>query len=276
MDERTPPSLPPARSESGVGGVLPPPLDPYHWTDEMAVHSAAKVLGALKPEDADIAFEEIKHRERLHGVLNQRTVMERLKNDQGFDVKTGLLNENKFLESIEARVVAKPDLLWGLVYIDLKDFKWINDNHPGGHARGDEVLEEVATLLHLSSRHQDFLMRRSDEADGRNAARLHGDEFVVFVDLTPPPEEQAADNNRRLVATTPQGRLASVCERLERIGNAYADAHPDLPHIAFTIGSALGEAGLPPAEVLKLADQDMQRHKREQQKVSGSYRTNPA
>jgi len=53
----------------------------------------------------------------------------------------------------------------GLIFIDLVDFKAVNDNH--GHAVGDAVLRELAAKLENSCRHSD------------SVARVGGDEFVV-------------------------------------------------------------------------------------------------
>lgn len=53
----------------------------------------------------------------------------------------------------------------GLIFIDLVDFKAVNDNH--GHAAGDSVLRALAMKLEASCRHSD------------SVARVGGDEFVV-------------------------------------------------------------------------------------------------
>ena len=57
-----------------------------------------------------------------------------------------------------------------VVYIDLNDFKEINDTHR--HAAGDEALRHVATLLERNIRESDTV------------GRLGGDEFGIILDET--------------------------------------------------------------------------------------------
>ena len=55
-----------------------------------------------------------------------------------------------------------------VMFLDLDDFKLINDTH--GHAAGDHVLREFAAALRETLRPEDIV------------ARLAGDEFVVLLD----------------------------------------------------------------------------------------------
>jgi len=58
-------------------------------------------------------------------------------------------------------------LTLSVIYLDIDNFKWINDNH--GHQTGDGVLTEIAATI------------RSVLRDGDHAARLGGDEFGVLL-----------------------------------------------------------------------------------------------
>ncbi len=85
------------------------------------------------------------------------------------DPLTGLVNRAALEESLptalaNARRAQSP---LGLVYLDLDDFKLVNDSL--GHASGDELLREVAARLQAARRAGDVL------------ARHGGDEFIVVL-----------------------------------------------------------------------------------------------
>ena len=87
-----------------------------------------------------------------------------------YDNLTGLPNRRMFIDQLR-KSIARADRnqhVFALCYLDLDQFKPINDEH--GHAIGDEVLIEVARrLLHVTRA-------------GDTVARLGGDEFVVVLD----------------------------------------------------------------------------------------------
>ncbi|WP_432507059.1 diguanylate cyclase domain-containing protein [Kineococcus arenarius] len=82
------------------------------------------------------------------------------------DALTGLANRTTFTEALE-RAAADPAARFSVAFVDLDDFKVVNDAH--GHAAGDELLRQVAHRLRLAVREEDL------------CARLGGDEFAVLV-----------------------------------------------------------------------------------------------
>lgn len=86
-----------------------------------------------------------------------------------YDSVTGLLNRNSFTEAVKAhleseiRITCESALIW----IDLDNFKWINDTF--GHGGGDEILKMVAARLESVCEPMDIV------------ARYGGDEFSLLV-----------------------------------------------------------------------------------------------
>jgi diguanylate cyclase (GGDEF)-like protein/PAS domain S-box-containing protein len=78
---------------------------------------------------------------------------------------TGLLNRAGFEAFLNSRIAQNQGAQLAILYIDLDNFKPINDSH--GHTAGDEVLQTFAVRLQ-------GLVRPTDAV-----ARLGGDEFAV-------------------------------------------------------------------------------------------------
>lgn len=85
------------------------------------------------------------------------------------DPLTGLPNRRMFLDRLEFtwNQAQRHNRAFAIIYLDLDDFKPINDRH--GHAAGDALLIEVARRLLDCTRASDTV------------ARLGGDEFVVLL-----------------------------------------------------------------------------------------------
>jgi len=89
------------------------------------------------------------------------------------DPLTGLYNRTYFQESLRKEFLFhdRTELPLSLVFMDLDDFKKINDRY--GHACGDLVLKDVAFILRQELREIDFL------------SRYGGEEFVIMMKNTP-------------------------------------------------------------------------------------------
>ena len=115
----------------------------------------------------------------LHGYLlditRAREAELQLRQQALYDSLTGLANRAFFHERLRHAIKLRHEegQATGLLYIDLDDFKAINDRW--GHDLGDEVLKEVGKRIEQSVR------------PGDTAARLGGDEFAVVLTepLTP-------------------------------------------------------------------------------------------
>ncbi|MFZ4515749.1 MAG: diguanylate cyclase domain-containing protein [Acidimicrobiia bacterium] len=100
----------------------------------------------------------------------------------------------------------------GLMYLDLDDFKQVNDQF--GHAFGDEVLREVARRI-LGA------MRPSD-----TVARLGGDEFVILCEDVPDVAllDELGDRVSRAIGQQPFSALGATTALTCSVGVTYADA----------------------------------------------------
>jgi len=136
----------------------------------------------LQHRDGSVREFEILHTnlltdEHVRGiVLNARDISERkafeeqLSHQAFHDPVTNLPNRALFVERVRHAIsrARRDDGELGIVFLDLDDFKTINDSL--GHGAGDAVLIDVAKRLEQSIRSTD------------TAARFGGDEFVVLLE----------------------------------------------------------------------------------------------
>ena len=124
----------------------------------------------------DITVTDMRHDPAVGGiVLNARdiTVRKALERDLRYqalhDTLTGLANRTMFTQQTAAALRAAPSgsAPVGALFIDLDDFKTVNDSL--GHAVGDQLLQDVARRLLQTLSPEDL------------AARLGGDEFAILV-----------------------------------------------------------------------------------------------
>ncbi|HEY2943349.1 MAG TPA: EAL domain-containing protein [Vicinamibacteria bacterium] len=107
----------------------------------------------------------------LTDVTRRKEAEERLLHDALHDALTGLANRTLFgdrLHQAVARGRRRDDYSFAVLYVDLDQFKVVNDSL--GHLAGDEVLVALARRLETCLR------------PGDTVARLGGDEFAVLVE----------------------------------------------------------------------------------------------
>ncbi len=124
------------------------------------------------------------------------------------DRLTGLANREAFTRRVEERIDSQAHLIdprpFAILFIDLNDFKNINDNY--GHAVGDRVLQEIAQRMLTGLRSRDLV------------ARYAGDEFVVMLDAV--NNLQDAEHARHNLEKLLSGSLRSIASTNESRGAA--------------------------------------------------------
>ncbi|MHB1950364.1 MAG: putative bifunctional diguanylate cyclase/phosphodiesterase [Acidiferrobacteraceae bacterium] len=102
-------------------------------------------------------------------VTEQKRYQQQLEHLAAHDALTGLYNRHHFERELQAAVedARTSGRVYGLLYIDLDNFKYVNDT--SGHAAGDRLLVEVSVMQQTRIRSGDVL------------ARFGGDEFTVLL-----------------------------------------------------------------------------------------------
>ncbi|MFO7911396.1 MAG: diguanylate cyclase [Desulfotignum sp.] len=124
--------------------------------------------------------------------LSNVTAHERLRYMAYHDPLTGLLNRRVMERILEREFVraSRYEIQLTLLFLDLDDFKTINDTH--GHDMGDKALCHVAGCLSRLKRDSDVV------------ARFAGDEFVVILPSTSRSQaEHFMDRVKNMLAAAP-------------------------------------------------------------------------
>lgn len=123
-------------------------------------------------------------------ISERNAMLANLKNMAEHDGLTGLYNRSYFqqeLERVVERVRRAGGICCALLYIDLDNFKYVNDTL--GHTAGDRLIIEVAGILNKRARKSDLI------------ARIGGDEFsVLLFDTTLALSVQVAESFRAKLA----------------------------------------------------------------------------
>lgn len=103
-------------------------------------------------------------------ITQEKENSEKVKKMAYYDSLTDLPNRKMFFDKLSQNSLKNEnsELYSGIIYIDLDDFKNINDTY--GHQIGDELLVKVATRISSLIRDEDIM------------ARLGGDEFAIIIE----------------------------------------------------------------------------------------------
>lgn len=152
--------------------------------------------------------------------------LERERNLSRTDYLTGLKNRRAFIEhaSVALSICGRHGHPAALAYIDLNNFKQINDNL--GHDQGDLILATFGRLIGACSRESDI------------AARLGGDEFAIFL---------------------PETNAENALALLERIRDAFAESDVGRNSgVTASMGLVIDQTARHAlSDLLKYADQQM-------------------
>jgi len=160
----------------------------------------------------------------IRDVTQAQEMQARLQFQATHDALTGLTNRSEFERRLATLLAAPAKGCDMLLYLDLDQFKIVNDTC--GHAAGDELLRQVATIM------------LGDLRDNDTLARLGGDEFGLLL--------------RR--ATPEQGLTVA-----QRLRETVSDFHFVWLDKVFPIGVSIGAVLLAPGQMsitdaLRVAD----------------------
>ena len=123
------------------------------------------------PDEIDVlinATTELSYElEQLNIEVTQKT--QELENIAMYDLLTGLPNRNMLNFQLRKLLqhASRQSSNVGILFLDLDDFKKVNDTH--GHGEGDKLLIEAANRINLSVRNADMV------------CRFGGDEFLILL-----------------------------------------------------------------------------------------------
>ena len=141
-----------------------------NFESEVYRHDGSKIWISENAHSVrDLQGELICYEGTVQDITERRSYQEQLEHQANFDQLTGLPNRNLLNDRLEQAIsrAKRRGYFLALVFIDLDNFKFINDSL--GHVAGDELLVEVAHRLRNSLRTVDTV------------ARQGGDEFVLVL-----------------------------------------------------------------------------------------------
>jgi len=180
-------------------------------------------------EDFNSLIDELnEHVTKVIWILGN-TAQEMIDIDNGRDALTHLFNR-RYLSTVlhhQTECSIKTGIRFGILYIDIDNFKHLNDNH--GHDNGDLVLQQFASYLSQGIRTGDFVFRYG------------GEEFlIVLADITKKQLPIIAEKVRYLIQDAPfKLNDDTTINITTSVGAAIHDGHPDYQRTIAAADTAL-------------------------------------
>jgi len=178
-------------------------------------------------------------------ITERRRLQEQLRRSARTDALTGLPNRAVVLDRVQRAIdhaQRHPGYGFAVLFMDFDRFKQVNDTL--GHAKGDELLRQIARRIEETMRPGDAVARVASEL--HTAARIGGDEFVVVL------EGIHGDDDARAVAQ----RLLEVLARPYQLGGQSVQSSASIGIVSADRAAATAD------EVLRDADTAMYEAKR--------------
>ncbi|WP_081620772.1 putative bifunctional diguanylate cyclase/phosphodiesterase [Methylophilus methylotrophus] len=174
------------------------------WSEPI-LSAEGEVLGAFamyyRQPQTPTAFElsMIEQAAKLVSIVVDRHLsQESIQSLAYYEPVTGLPNRRKVYEHLHQLRKEATHGQWGMIYIDLDHFKWVNEAH--GHTTGNQLLHQVAERLQKA-------------AEPHFIACMGGDEFVVLLSGLASDADEVAEQMWHM-----QRQLQKVFQRLFKIG----------------------------------------------------------
>ncbi len=137
----------------------------------------------------------------LQDITERRNTEDQIRTLAYYDSLTGLMNREAFLSVLDETLInyQRDNLLSALLFIDLDDFKRVNDTL--GHNAGDlllcEIAQRLSSCVRIAEQSEEYIIKYQPQVSGLqsdavfrvnpaevsrfNLGRLGGDEFTVFL-----------------------------------------------------------------------------------------------